>query len=246
MMLGSLPPALRDAAVDDEVFDLRPDIRALLIVAEGLRGGPTDVASDAALADAEERARALLMERPLDEVPQILEWRDAYRSFGVKPRQARSSVESLIRRAARELPRIDRLTDIYNAVSVERLVSIGGEDLGGYEGPPRLVRAIGVETFETVSSGEPTTENADPGEVVWRDDRGVTCRRWNWRQCARTRLTADTVNALFILDGLAATEHTGLLEAGADLVARLETANPGVTITSRFIAPPDPHTEGTD
>jgi len=188
----------------------------------------------------------LLMERSLDEVPQILEWREAYRSFGVKPRQARSSVEALIRRTAQGLPRIDRLTDLYNAVSVERLLPIGGEDLAGYVGTPRLVRAVGTEPFDTVVSGEPTTETAEPGEVVWRDDRGITCRRWNWRQCARTRLTSDTVDALFILDGLAATGRTGLLEAGVDLVARLETANPGVTITSRLIVPPDPHTEETD
>jgi DNA/RNA-binding domain of Phe-tRNA-synthetase-like protein len=246
MTLGSLPAALRDAVVDDEVFELRPDYGALLLVAEGLRGGPTDVASDAAIAAAEERAQTLLEERPLDEVPQIIEWREAYRSFGVKPRQARSSVEALIRRAAQGLPRIDRLTDLYNAVSVERLLPIGGEDLAGYEGPPRLLRATGVETFETVASSEPTTEHADPGEVVWRDDRGITCRRWNWRQCVRTRLTAGTVHALFILDGLAATGRTGLLEAGADLLARLEDADPGVTITSRLIAPPDPHTEETD
>jgi DNA/RNA-binding domain of Phe-tRNA-synthetase-like protein len=109
-----------------------------------------------------------------------------------------------------------------------------------------VIRTTGAETFETVASGEPTTKTAEPGEVVWRDDRGIICRRWNWRQCVRTRLTADTVDALFILDGLAATGRTGLLEAGADLVARLETANLGVTITSRLIAWPDPHTEETD
>jgi hypothetical protein len=118
--------------------------------------------------------------------------------------------------------------------------------LGALERPPRLVRATGVETFETVASGEPTTETAEPGEVVWRDDRGITCRGWNWRQCVRTRLTVDTVDALFILDGLAATGRTGLLQAGTDLVARLKNANPGVTINSRLIAPPDPHTEETE
>jgi DNA/RNA-binding domain of Phe-tRNA-synthetase-like protein len=246
MTIGSLPAALRDAVVDNEVFELRPDYGALLFVAEGLRGGPTDVASEAALTAAEDRARTLLEERALDEVPQIIEWREAYRSFGVNPRQARSSVETLIRRAAQGLPRIDRLTDLYNAESVEHLLPIGGEDLAGYEGAPQLVRATGGETFETVASGEPTTETAEPGEVVWRDDRGITCRRWNWRQCVRTRLNADTVDALFILDGLAATGRKGLLEAGAVLVARLEDANPGVAITSRLIAPPDPHTEETD
>lgn len=36
---------------------------------------------------------------------------------------------------------------------------------------------------------EPAVEHPRPGEVIWRDDAGVTCRQWNWRQCTRTRIT---------------------------------------------------------
>jgi DNA/RNA-binding domain of Phe-tRNA-synthetase-like protein len=32
-------------------------------------------------------------------------------------------------------------------------------------------------------------DQPEPGEVIWRDDDGVTCRCWNWRQCVRTRIT---------------------------------------------------------
>ena len=39
--------------------------------------------------------------------------------------------------------------------------------------------------------------------MVWCDDAGVTCRRWNWRQARRTQLRDDTTTALFILDALA-------------------------------------------
>lgn len=53
-------PLLEAAAVDDAVLALRPDYRALLVTVTGVRGGPTDDASDAALRRAEESVRARL------------------------------------------------------------------------------------------------------------------------------------------------------------------------------------------
>jgi DNA/RNA-binding domain of Phe-tRNA-synthetase-like protein len=61
----------------------------------------------------------------------------------------------------------------------------------GLRSSPRLVAADGTEVFDTMKEGLPAQEHADPGEVVRRDDQGVTCRRWNWRQGVRTRLNAD-------------------------------------------------------
>jgi DNA/RNA-binding domain of Phe-tRNA-synthetase-like protein len=52
-------------------------------------------------------------------------------------------LEALLRRAASGLPRVNRLTDVYNAVSVLHQVPLGGEDLTRYAGAPRLVRAAG-------------------------------------------------------------------------------------------------------
>ena len=100
------------------------------------------------------------------------------------------------------LPSINRIVDLYNAVSVEFALPVGGEDLARYVGRPRLTIATGSEPFDTFRSGEPVVEHPAPGEVVWRDDEGVTCRRWNWRQCARTRLTEDSTDAFFVLERL--------------------------------------------
>jgi riboflavin biosynthesis pyrimidine reductase len=81
---------------------------------------------------------------------------------------------------------------LYNAVSVLHQLPLGGEDLTRYTGAPRLVRATGQEPFDTVADGNAVTEYPDPGEVVWCDDGGVTCRRCNWRQARRTQLRDDT------------------------------------------------------
>jgi DNA/RNA-binding domain of Phe-tRNA-synthetase-like protein len=194
---------LAAATVDAAVLELRPDYRALLVTADGLVGGPGDAVSDRILADAERTARAHLAGQPPEQLAHPAAWREAYRAFGAKPQRTRPSVEALLRRLDPDgLPRIDRITDVYNAVSIAHLLPLGGEDRAAYAGPPRLVRADGSEPFDTTAGGEPVVEHPEAGEVVWRDDVGVTCRRWNWRQGVRTRLTTATTSAVFILDVL--------------------------------------------
>ncbi len=225
------------AEVAAEVRALRPDYAALLIVAEGLRPGPSDGTSGALLDAAEDRARKHRAGGRPEELPQVAEWREAFRAFGAKPQRTRPSVEALLRRVEAGLPRIDRITDAYNAVSIACLLPVGGEDLARYAGAARLVRAGGDEDFDTTTDGQPAVEHPDPGEVVWRDDRGVTCRRWNWRQCARTRITHSTTTAMFVLDGLGALGLDGLRAAGAELTGSLAGLSPGATFTSRLLAP---------
>lgn len=229
------PAVLESAFVADEVWELRPDYAACLVTARGVGGGPCDEHSEAALVAAEEHARRLLADHDLADVEQVAQWREAFRGFGVRPRQAVSSLESLLRRAADGLPRVDRLTDHYNAISVTRGVPLGGEDLDAYAGPPRLVRATGDEAFDALERGEVRQVQPRPAEVVWRDDLGVTCRRWNWRQGARTRLGPDTRNALYIIDGLGPGAAATVAGAGDDLVAVLREVAPDVQVQTRVI-----------
>jgi DNA/RNA-binding domain of Phe-tRNA-synthetase-like protein len=226
---------LAGVSVASEVLELRPDYRVIVMVAEGLEPGPPDQVSEELLSQAELRAGAALGGRAPDEVPQVADWRAAYRAFGGKPQRTRPSVEALLRRLDAGLPRIDRLTDAYNAVSIANLVPVGGEDLDQYQGPARLVRAAGDEDFDTTAHGEPAIEHPRPGEVIWRDEAGVTCRQWNWRQCTRTRITTATANAVFIIDGLAALGPDGLTAAGNDLASSLTRLSPQAAIASRLI-----------
>src|SRR5580704_3978847 len=176
---GMLEEFLGGACVEAAVFALRPDYRVLLLAVDGLVPGPGDQDSEALLQAAEAAAREALGGGPPEQLPHVAAWREAYRAFGAKPQRTRNSLEALLRRAASGLPRVNRLTDTYNAVSVLHQVPVGGEDLTRYVGPPRLVRATGTEPFDTVADGDAVIEHPDPGEVVWCDDAGVTCRRWN-------------------------------------------------------------------
>ena len=231
---------LAGASVDGAVATLRPDYRALLIAVDGLDPHADRDESEALLIRAEDTARDLLADTPVEELPHVAAWREAYRAFGAKPQRTRNSLEALTRRAdpaGSGLPRVNALTDLYNAISVIHQVPVGGEDLAAYAGSPRLVRAAGDEPFDTTANGETVVEHPDTGEVVWCDDTGVTCRRWNWRQGRRTQLTDETTSALFILDALGAMTDDALAAAGDELVTHLRQLGDDVRVATRLITP---------
>jgi DNA/RNA-binding domain of Phe-tRNA-synthetase-like protein len=234
-----LSPAMQrlldETAISAEVQERWPGYRVLVIVAEGLGAGRFDTSQDS---DPLARAEAWVREQGETDWtahPHVAEWMAAYAAFGAKPKRTSPSVLALIKRAGGGLPRIDPVTDLYNAISVSHVLPIGGENLAAYVSAPRLEIAEGGEPFDTIESGEPAMDAALPGEVIWRDDQGVTCRRWNWRQCVRTRIDGETRTALFLLEALGAMSDDALLAAGAELTAGFQRLSPGVMIAQRLV-----------
>lgn len=213
--------------VDAAIWRLRPDFVALSIV---VRGGRNAASGDG---DAD-RAPA----SPPWTLDHLESWREAYRAFGAKPQRTPCSAEALRRRKDRDgsLPRVNAVVDAYNRISVEFALPVGGENLAAYVGVPRLVHATGRERFETMRDGQPHVETVDEGEVVWRDDLGVTCRRWNWRQSARTRLDEDTSDMWFVLERLDPMPLDALEEAGEKLVQALRSLAPAAGISRTLIS----------
>ncbi|MEV5792021.1 phenylalanine--tRNA ligase beta subunit-related protein [Streptomyces sp. NBC_01281] len=219
--------------VSDEVRALAPGFTHVVVEADGLVNGPSTDATSALLDDAARRLAERLGGRPPHEDPHMAAWRETYTAFGSKPSRTRNSAEALAKRALSDagLPRINVLVDVYNAISVAHLIPVGGEDTDHIRGAMRLVRATGDEDFVTVAGGEETVEHPDAGEVVWRDDTGVTCRRWNWRQGPRTRLTERSASAVFLLESLAPMPVADVESAGAELAELLAKFSPGARIT---------------
>lgn len=221
--------------VSDDVRALAPGFTHAAIEAHGLVNGPSTDASGELLDDAARRLAARLDGRAPHEDPHMAAWRAAYTAFGSKPSRTRNSAEALARRALTDagLPRINLLVDLYNAISVAHLIPVGGEDLDRIQGGMRLLRATGTEDFVTVAGGEETVEHPDAGEVVWCDDAGVTCRRWNWRQGPRTRLTERTTSGIFLLESMAPMPVAEVEAAAAELAELLRKFSPGAEIDVR-------------
>lgn len=233
--ITQLQAFLDSARVSTEVFKLRPDYRVLLMIVDNITPAASDDLSERLLQEAEAFARTELTKTAVTNMPHISAWREAYKAFGAKPQKTRNSLEALTRRVEAGLPRVNRLTDIYNAISVKHQIPFGGENLDKYSGPPQLIRATGKENFETTANGEDVVEHPDVGEIVWCDDAGVTCRRWNWRQGTRTALHTDTKSVLFVLDVLEPVTDEAVTAAADEVISALKQQSPDIIVARRLI-----------
>lgn len=166
------------------------------------------------LAEAQRAAAKHITNPEFTENPIIRTWRDAFYKFKTK-KGARCSIEALLKRVSKggEIGCINPLVDIYNGISLKYGVPVGGEDIDKFQGDNRLTVADGSEEFITYGSDK--SEPPYLGEVVYKDDGGVICRCFNWRESVRTMLTEDTVNAFMCIETVAG-ERDDVLDAALD------------------------------
>ena len=187
--------------VEPSIWSLFPDVRIGVVIVRGIDNRRKCDRCDSLLAERSREAAALIGDVELAAHSRVAPWREAYRRFGAKPSRYRSSLESLLRAARAGGPRsINPLVDLYNAVSLAALLPCGGEDLSAVRGDVRLTRAAGDELFVPLGSDAALAPSA--GEVIYRDDQGVLCRCWNWREAERTKLTEATTDAFLCLEAL--------------------------------------------
>ena len=189
--------------IDAGVLALFPDVVVGAGAVRGIQNAGEDEVLTADLRRAEAALPARFAGTPPAEHPRIALWREAYRRFGAKPKDNPSSIENLSRRVLKgwTVPHVNRLVDLYNALSLETLLPVGAEDLDAIEGDVAL--AIAGESEPPVRLlGEPEARAPRPGEVIYRDRAGAICRRWNWKEADRTKLTGATKNALLVVEGL--------------------------------------------
>ncbi|MBN9063475.1 MAG: hypothetical protein BGP06_11420 [Rhizobiales bacterium 65-9] len=187
---------------------------------------------DMLIAERERDCRARWADAELSQIPGIAAWREAYKGFGIRKTSYRSSVERLVKRvlAGERLPAVNTLVDIYNAVSLTHVFCCGADDLDRTSGDLVFRYARPGDSFIDMGAADGDDPNDPPkaGEVVYADDDKVLCRRWNWRQDARSGIGPDTRTAVITVqangwgDLAAAVEDlTALLRrfAGADAVS---------------------------
>ena len=208
--------------IADEVFQRFPGYARGVVVAHGVQNGPSPAGLIQILRDAEESVRSRMNIEQIANYPRIKSWRDAYRSFGAKPTQFRSSIEAMARRALREnpIPSINALVDIGNAVSLSHLLPAGGHAIDVISDNIELRMATGKETF--IPFGSDQEENPLPGEIVFVEGNIVLTRRWTWRQAIHTLTLPETKAIEFNVDGLPPVSRYEIEQACEDIVELVE------------------------
>jgi DNA/RNA-binding domain of Phe-tRNA-synthetase-like protein len=207
-----------------ELLEKFPETRLGIVIAHGInnQGQHNEVLEMLRLEQINLSKR--LGATPITEHPHIAPWREAYRAFGAKPKDHPSSIENLLRRVSKghTLPHINTIVDVYNSVSLRHLVPVGGEDLDTLQGDVLLTIAGDNEAPVTLL-GEKEARSPYPGEVIYKDDLGTICRRWNWKEADRSKLTEATKNLFLVTETLPPIPKEVLEQATNDLATLVRT-----------------------
>lgn len=188
--------------IDSGIFERFPGLSIGVVIAREIDNRGQSVELLDLIREKEKEIREKFDIESLSQHPRIESWRKAYATFGAKPSKYRSSVESLYRMILKgmSLRQINKIVDIYNYISLKHMIPAGGDDTAKVEGDIGLIFARGGEPFVALNSTQ--KESAEKGEVVYVDDKEVLCRRWNWRECDKTKMTEETKDVVLVIEGL--------------------------------------------
>ena len=210
-------------SIDPAIIELFPEVKVGLLVVKGFDNQKNEEKTASSLRQTEEAIRGKYTLEELSTLPKVADWKEAYRKFGFKSSSHRSSVEALLRRIlqGKELPSINLLVDLYNLISVKHALPVGCDDLDQVDGNITLTIADGTENFIMLGAEKP--EEIKKGEVIYRDDKEVLCRSWNYRECDKTKITEKTKNVCLVLEGLSHTSEEEIMRALSELRILLST-----------------------
>ncbi|MCA9382027.1 hypothetical protein KC660_01310 [Candidatus Dojkabacteria bacterium] len=205
---------MKTFSINSELFKIYQGLLVGYCLISNFNNSGEDEEVSSLLRSEESKVEAKFSNIEVNEYPSIAVWRDAYIRFGAKPKKYPSSIENLIKRNLKgnRLPHINKLVDIYNYISLKYLVPVGGEDLDKVEGDIQLTIA-GEDEVPVKLLGENEERPPYPNEVIYKDGIGTTCRRWNWKEADRTKLTEDTSNAIVVIELLPPVDTSSLEQA---------------------------------
>jgi len=155
--------------------------------------------------------------------PNIKAWQGVYKTFGVNPKELRSSVDALVRRVVdnKGMWHISPAVDLYNCVSVLSVLPMGGYDLDKLAGRSIQIRfAHAGESFIPLGKQVPVT--ADPKHVVYAAGDDIISWLWNHKDAAQTAIDGSTKRAVFFIDTTEKPHHWSLQQTIDFLAVCLE------------------------
>jgi DNA/RNA-binding domain of Phe-tRNA-synthetase-like protein len=230
-----------ETRVHSEVFRRFPLFRRGIVVARSMNNRGTSEELQGLLNEALAAASAAPVDLEAD--PRAAAWNEVYRELGCNPRKFPPAHLALLKRVQKpgvSIPFINKAVAIMNDNSIRGLLPVGGDDLLRAGQTLELRPAKGSEGFTPLSNPE-SEEHPEPGEIIYvvAETQEVMCRRWNWRNGYRTRITEETQALLMNIDGFGE-DAEGRVVPVRDRVARMLAQYCGAELEVALLAPSQP------
>ena len=205
--------------VEKEIFEKLPNACFGVVMVKGIDNGKAYPEVNRLLDKSITAAAQRLEGKKVKEEPDILPYREAFRALDINPNKYLCSIEALFTRIAKGkgMPHISPVVDLGNAVSLKYMLPMGAHDLGGSSEDICIRLAQPGDTF--LPFGGEAEETPDSGEVVYAVGHQVRIRRWTWRQSEHGKITLESTDIFFPIDGFTDFNREQVLAARDELQA---------------------------
>ncbi|MBI2356681.1 arginine--tRNA ligase [Candidatus Dojkabacteria bacterium] len=208
--------------IESEVFEKFPDLFVAIPIIQGFDNSWNEDKEKLLTKFKENAQKTLIKEvEGSDEIvshPYIKAYFEAFEKFGANPKRTKPTHFALASRVVEggNLPRINPIVDLYNSFSIKYITPFGGEDLSKVYGDFVMKFAKGDEHWLGIS--EEKAKSPKIGDLIWADDYDVSTLSLNWRQCERTKLTEESKDGYFIMDGFKGINEKNILKAANEFI----------------------------
>ena len=203
--------------VQKEVFDKLDDLYIGVVVAKGVDNSKKYQNIDKMLDESIAKAKEEFSEVKAKEDARVIPYREGFQKVGINPNKFQCSVEAMVNSISkgRDVPHINPLVNLNNAISIKYTLPMGTHNLGLSNSDIELRFAVDEDTFEPM--GSETVEKLDENELVYVVDNQVRTRRWAWRQSKQGMIDKDTNYVFFPIDGFKGFNDDKIREAMKEL-----------------------------
>lgn len=209
-------------SVSSEVFEKLDNVCFGVIVAKGIDNSlvKNDIVEklDQSIKNCEDKFK----DTKIKELEEILYYRDVFKELGINPNKFMSSIEAMLTRTSKGkgLPNISPIVDLGNAVSLKYMVPLGAHDIDTLEGDIEVRFSKEGDSF--IPLGTEETEILEDGELIYSAGDNVRTRRWIWRQSEQGKITNESKNIFFPIDGFTNKNYDSVMWARDELASLLK------------------------
>ena len=210
--------------IQEDIFREYPSFRRGIVVARNAhnkgRSGALEAKLEEAVADAAKHPIEIKSN------PRTAVWNEAHRQFKSNPNKFPPAHCALLKRVQKpgtHIPFINKIVAIMNYNSIKDVTPVGGDDLMPAGRCLELRYATGSENFTPLGCPD-ISENPYPGEIIYvvAESNEVMCRRWNWRNGHKTRITEETQAIIMNIDVLGEQSEARAVETRDRVAGMLE------------------------
>lgn len=208
--------------VAPEVFQKLPQVCFGVLVVRGIDNHKAQPEINSLFEEIQSALYQKLAGRKAKEYPAILPYREAFQHLDINPNKFPPSIEALTARIekGKSLPSINPIVDLGNAISLKYGIPLGAHDLSASKEP--LEVRLSQKDDQFIPFGSSESETIEDNEILYVSGHQVKTRRWIWRQSEFGKITEDSTDIFFPLDGFESINEVQTREARDELASLLE------------------------